>query len=322
MHQLPHGAEVRRRAQHARRDRARDRPHGRDARRAASREEDTAKIHASLELFRCSQCHGTDQLRQLAIIVPGDRMRIVRADDRQARLAHHARRGGANPASGTNRWWDSDGDAPHSQWSRHGREHAGDGEAAADEIAARLHALIGQPQVSEAYVRFRLDLLAAQQAARRGLVGAVTPTPQPETPPAAPLPLALPDVAFPPNLLGTLLQAIRAAAAAHGRETEDIQRLTAARRPTPTCSRPSPPPPPSGRPGSVGVPGAPVAGIYVDALLFVGRTLASPCVAEAVRVCTRRCAVWQVRRTRLTVSRLQAPPRASRGSGARMAFAS
>lgn len=40
--------------------------------------EETAKIHASLELFRCSQCHGTDQLRQLAIKSPADRMRIVR----------------------------------------------------------------------------------------------------------------------------------------------------------------------------------------------------------------------------------------------------
>ena len=41
--------------------------------------------------------------------------------------------------------------------------------AAADEIVARLHALIGEPQVSEAYVRFRLDVLAAQRAARRAL---------------------------------------------------------------------------------------------------------------------------------------------------------
>jgi hypothetical protein len=41
-------------------------------------EKDVAKIHASLELFRCSQCHGTDQLRRLAIKSPADRMRIVR----------------------------------------------------------------------------------------------------------------------------------------------------------------------------------------------------------------------------------------------------
>ena len=36
------------------------------------------KIHASLELLRCSQCHGADQLRQLAIKSPAERMRIVR----------------------------------------------------------------------------------------------------------------------------------------------------------------------------------------------------------------------------------------------------
>jgi hypothetical protein len=40
--------------------------------------EDMDKIHASLDLFRCSQCHGTDQLRKLAIKSPADRMRIVR----------------------------------------------------------------------------------------------------------------------------------------------------------------------------------------------------------------------------------------------------
>ncbi|MCI0484783.1 MAG: hypothetical protein L0Y78_09400, partial [candidate division NC10 bacterium] len=40
--------------------------------------EDIDKIHASLDLFRCSQCHGMDQLRKLAIKSPADRMRIVR----------------------------------------------------------------------------------------------------------------------------------------------------------------------------------------------------------------------------------------------------
>ena len=46
-------------------------------------------------------------------------------------------------------------------------------ERAANEIAARLRALIGQPQVSEAYIRFRLDLLAAQQATREAVVETV-----------------------------------------------------------------------------------------------------------------------------------------------------
>jgi hypothetical protein len=40
--------------------------------------EETARIHDSLEVFRCSQCHDTDQLRRLAIKSPSDRMRIVR----------------------------------------------------------------------------------------------------------------------------------------------------------------------------------------------------------------------------------------------------
>lgn len=156
--------------------------------------------------------------------------------------------------------------------------------AAADEIVARLHALIGEPQVSEAYVRFRLDLLAAQRAARRGLVGTGTPTPQPETPPADPFPLALPDVPFPPNLLGTLLQAIRDAAAEHGQETEDIQRLTAAAAADPNLL-------PTLAAAAAFGPDLDALeslarrwGIYVDALLFVGRALAAPCMAEAVAV--------------------------------------
>ncbi len=39
---------------------------------------DQDKIHASLELLRCSQCHGVDRLRQLAIQSPTERMRTVR----------------------------------------------------------------------------------------------------------------------------------------------------------------------------------------------------------------------------------------------------
>jgi hypothetical protein len=41
-------------------------------------QEDLAKVHASLELLRCSQCHGADQLRKLAIKSPTERMQIVR----------------------------------------------------------------------------------------------------------------------------------------------------------------------------------------------------------------------------------------------------
>jgi hypothetical protein len=41
-------------------------------------DQDMAKIHASLDLLRCTQCHGADKLRTLAIKSPADRMRIVR----------------------------------------------------------------------------------------------------------------------------------------------------------------------------------------------------------------------------------------------------
>lgn len=40
--------------------------------------DDVARVHASLQLLRCAQCHGADQLRALAIKSPADRMRIVR----------------------------------------------------------------------------------------------------------------------------------------------------------------------------------------------------------------------------------------------------
>jgi formate dehydrogenase accessory protein FdhE len=150
------------------------------------------------------------------------------------------------------------------------------------EIVARLRALIGQPQVSEAYVRFRVDLLAAQQVARRALAKMTSASGRSEPPPTALLPLRAGDVAFPVGLLATLLQAIRAASAAHGRETEDLQRLSAAA---------------AADPGFLPTLAAAACAldlntleslarrwqIYVEALLFVGRALAAPCVAEAVR---------------------------------------
>jgi len=152
--------------------------------------------------------------------------------------------------------------------------------AAADEIVARLHALIGEPQVSEAYVRFRLDVLAAQRAARRALMSSGS-----GSLPAGPLPLGPRDVSLPAEILGTLLQAIRVAAATHGRETEDIQRLTAAAAADPDVL------PTLAAAAAFGPDLEALESlarrwrVYVDALLFVGRALAAPCVAEAVRVC-------------------------------------
>jgi len=41
-------------------------------------EEDIAKIHGSLALLRCTQCHGADKLRTLAIKSPEQRAQIIR----------------------------------------------------------------------------------------------------------------------------------------------------------------------------------------------------------------------------------------------------
>jgi len=151
----------------------------------------------------------------------------------------------------------------------------------ADEIVARLEDLIGQPQISEAYVRFRVDLLAAQRAARQALRGAGTPSgSQSLTPGSGPLMPS--DVPFPADLLGTLLRAIRDAASRHGQETEDIRRLAEAAAadpdllPTLTAAAAFGPDLEALESLARG------RGIYVDALLFVGRALAAPCVAEAV----------------------------------------
>jgi len=40
--------------------------------------QETSRVHASLEILRCSQCHDVDQLRRLAIKPPAERMRVVR----------------------------------------------------------------------------------------------------------------------------------------------------------------------------------------------------------------------------------------------------
>jgi FdhE protein len=153
------------------------------------------------------------------------------------------------------------------------------------DVTARLQALIGQPQVSEAYVRFRLDMLAAQRAALTGLASTV-PASSGSIRATAPFPLAPADVAFPADVLATLFQAIRTSAARHGQETADLQRLSAGV---------------ANHPERLQALAAAAAfepdvraleslargwGVLVDALLFVGRALAAPCVAEAVRART------------------------------------
>ena len=41
-------------------------------------DEDMAKIHGSLTMLRCVQCHGAEKLRLLAIKSPQERMQIIR----------------------------------------------------------------------------------------------------------------------------------------------------------------------------------------------------------------------------------------------------
>jgi formate dehydrogenase accessory protein FdhE len=153
------------------------------------------------------------------------------------------------------------------------------------DVTARLQALIGQPHVSEAYVRFRLDMLAAQRAARSALADTV-PASSGSDRATAPVPLNRTDVAFPAGILATLFNAMSASAARHGQETADLQRLSAGVATDPerlqTLAAAA-----AFEPDLVALESlAREWGVLVDALLFVGRALAAPCVAEAVRART------------------------------------
>ena len=166
-------------------------------------------------------------------------------------------------------------DVPDNRDDRH--------ENRAGAIDARLRELIGQPAVSEAYVRFRLDLLAAQRAARRALADPAAATRRPGDERAASLPVRPGDVPFPVAVLEDLLRAIRVASATYGKETGELQRLNAAAMANRTLL-------PSLVAAAAFGPElealealARQADVYPDALLFVGRALAAPCVAEAVR---------------------------------------
>ncbi len=95
-------------------------------------------------------------------------------------------------------------------------------------VRGRLEALIGQPQVSDDYVRFRADLLTAQWQTYDAL------PPSPAVPDsAAPRPANGPrlgpaSVRFDPALLRSLLAAVAAAAARHGSGSRDATQLVVA----------------------------------------------------------------------------------------------
>lgn len=105
---------------------------------------------------------------------------------------------------------------------------ASDAHTNAATLRERLEALIGQPQVSEDYVRFRADLLAAQWQTYDAL------PPSPAVPDsAAPQPANCPrlgpaSVRFDAALLRALLAAIAATAARHGSGSRDATHLVAA----------------------------------------------------------------------------------------------
>jgi formate dehydrogenase accessory protein FdhE len=164
-----------------------------------------------------------------------------------------------------------------------------------DEIVTRLEALIGQPHVAEEYVRFRVDLLKAQWAVRQALAGATPPTPHlepavamaagqggKELTPRTPV-LEPGAVLFDAGLLRSLFSAICASAAQRGRRTEDTQRLVAAVEDNPALLEDL------ARKAAFGPAMEDLESlaretrVFIDALLFVGRALAAPFVAEAVQ---------------------------------------
>jgi FdhE protein len=164
-----------------------------------------------------------------------------------------------------------------------------------DEIVARLEALIGQPHVSEEYIRFRIDLLKAQWAVRLAMAQtaqsiprpsptrrAATDQRQPELP--MPRPAIEPDtIPFDRGLLQSVFSAICRSAAQRGRKAEDMQRLAAAVEADPALLQALAGTAAFGPDMEALEQQARALRVSVDVLLFVGRALAAPFVAEAAR---------------------------------------
>lgn len=154
------------------------------------------------------------------------------------------------------------------------------------DAVAGLEALIGQPQISEDYVRFRIDVFRAQWEVRAALTPA-TPTVaverdsgdrqsrRPALGPAA--------VVFDGELLRSLCDALHEAVARPGRAGGEISRLTGAAKQRPDLldelSRRAAFGPDQEYLQTLSAQ----LEIGTDALLFVGRTLAAPFVAAAAR---------------------------------------
>lgn len=162
-------------------------------------------------------------------------------------------------------------------------------------MVARLEAIVGQPHVSEEYIRFRIDLLKAQWATRQALARAAQSTSHPDptqlrtaepdqTTLADPGPSLRPEaIPFDQGLLQSLFSAMCKSIAQRGRTTEDLRRLAAAVEANPALLETL------ARTAAFGPAMedleclARETRVFVDALLFIGRALAAPFVAEAAR---------------------------------------
>lgn len=149
------------------------------------------------------------------------------------------------------------------------------------EIAARLGALAGRPEVSADYVRFRLDLLAAQRKARLDLAGSAQRDTRTGSEPSGDRMLAREEVAFPRHVLQSLFDTILASARANGRGSPDLERMNVLAYEEagflPVLAEAAAFGPDTEALESM----ARRHGVYVEALVFVGRVMAAPCMAEA-----------------------------------------
>lgn len=148
-------------------------------------------------------------------------------------------------------------------------------------LRGRLEALIGQPQVSDDYVRFRADLLTVQWQTYHALPPSPA-VPDSAAPQAADRPRLGPaSVRFDPELLRPLLAATAAAAARHGSGSRDATHLVAAADRDPTFLARVAADAAFGPDAEALMTLADSLNVSDEGLLFFGRVLAAPFVTRA-----------------------------------------